>query len=189
MTSFFEKLTGAEEESSSEDKQPTNTSKAKKNKEPKTAKKKTRSGSKANKKTMKKQTKSIKLKPTQEEPKNEEWLEESEEEGRLTIDVYQEKDDIIVKSTIAGVDPDNIDISITSDMVTIKGKREKEESVSAEDYYYQELYWGSFSRSIVLPTEVDADKAKAEIKKGILTIKLPKLTKTKTKKIKVKGSE
>jgi len=126
------------------------------------------------------------------EPKTEEkdWLEEAEgeEEGQLTIDVYQTDTDIVIKSTIAGVNPEDIDVSITNDMVTIRGKRTKDESVSAENYYYQELYWGGFSRSVILPVEVDTDKAKASIKNGILTVKLPKSEKIKTKKIKVMSS-
>ena len=118
------------------------------------------------------------------------WLEEAEgEEGQLTIDVYQNPSDIVIKSTIAGVSPEDIDISITNDMVTIRGKRTKDEKIEAENYYYQELYWGAFSRSVILPVEVEADKAKATIKNGILTIKLPKSEKIKTKKIQVKPLE
>ncbi|MCL4426921.1 Hsp20/alpha crystallin family protein, partial [Patescibacteria group bacterium] len=75
--------------------------------------------------------------------------------------------------------------SITNDMVTIRGKREKEEHVKGEDYYYQELYWGSFSRSIILPTDVETEKASASLKDGILTIRLPKVEKVRTRKIKV----
>ena len=108
-----------------------------------------------------------------------------EAEGQLTVDVFQDDDHIIIQSTIAGVKSDDIDISITNDMVTVKGHREPEEKVRSSDYYYQELYWGPFSRSIILPAEVDADSAKASIKNGILTIKLPKLARLKTKRIRV----
>ncbi|OGZ33061.1 MAG: hypothetical protein A2V69_03915 [Candidatus Portnoybacteria bacterium RBG_13_40_8] len=126
--------------------------------------------------------------PTETEEKG--WLEEVEgEEGQLTIDVYQTDSDIVIKSTIAGVNPEDIDISITNDMVTIRGKRTKDEKISTEDYYYQELYWGAFSRSVILPVEVDADRAKASIKNGILSIQLPKSEKIKTKKISVKAEE
>jgi HSP20 family protein len=126
--------------------------------------------------------------PTETEEKR--WLEEVEgEEGQLTIDVYQTDSDIVIKSTIAGVNPEDIDISITNDMVTIRGKRMKDEKISTEDYYYQELYWGAFSRSVILPVEVDADRAKASIKNGILTIRLPKSEKIKTKKISVRTEE
>jgi HSP20 family protein len=122
--------------------------------------------------------------------KEKSWLEEAEsEEGQLTIDVYQTDQDIIIKSTIAGVKPEDIDISINNDMVTIRGKRTKDEQINAENYYYQELYWGMFSRSVILPVEVDPDKTKATIKNGILTIKLPKSEKTKIKKINVIKNE
>ena len=119
------------------------------------------------------------------EENKEEWLEE--EEGQLSVDVYQDKDNIIIKSTIAGVKPEDIDISINNDLITIKGKREMEETVKDEDYFYQECYWGSFSRSIILPVEVKADQAQAELKNGILTIVLPKVKPSKAVSIKVKG--
>ena len=117
------------------------------------------------------------------------WFKNSvqESEGQLTIDVYQTESDIVIKSTIAGVRPEDIDVNITNDMVTIKGKREKDETVKSENYFYQECYWGAFSRSIILPVEIDAEKATATIKNGILTIRLPKSEKEKTKKIKVKS--
>lgn len=108
-------------------------------------------------------------------------------EGQLTIDVYQTENDIVIKSTIAGVKPEDLDVSINSDMVTIRGERKTEEAVSEENYYYQECYWGSFSRSVILPVDVLADKAEAAMKNGILTIRLPKADTTKTKKIQVRG--
>lgn len=111
------------------------------------------------------------------------WLPESE--GQLTIDVYQTPSHIIIKSTIAGVKPEDLDITITNDMVTIRGRREKDEEISTEDYYYQECYWGVFSRSVILPVDVQADEAEAALKNGILTIRLPKVEKVKTKKIRV----
>ena len=109
------------------------------------------------------------------------------EEGQLTLDVYQTPGEIVIKSTIAGVAPEDLDISITNDMVIIKGERKNNEEVKTEDYYYQECYWGKFSRSVILPVDVDPDKSKAVLKNGILTIRLPKIEKVKTKKIKVVG--
>ena len=106
-------------------------------------------------------------------------------DGQLTVDIYQTDDDIVVQSTIAGVDQNDIDISVTNDMVTIKGKRTSQEKIKSSDYYYQELFWGPFSRSIILPEDVDSDNAKASMKNGLLTIRLPKLAKTKIKKIKI----
>lgn len=108
-------------------------------------------------------------------------------EGQLTIDVYQTESDIVIKSTIAGVKPEDLDVSITNDMVSIRGERKNEEQVTEESYYYQECYWGSFSRSVILPVDVLAEKAEASMKNGILTIRLPKADVTKTKKIQVRG--
>ncbi len=111
----------------------------------------------------------------------------SEYEGQLTIDVFQTPKEIIIKSTIAGVKPEDIDISIDNDMVTVKGERKNDHEVIEEDYYYQECYWGAFSRSVILPVDVIADKAEAKLKNGILTLKLPKAYQSKTKKVSVKA--
>jgi len=124
--------------------------------------------------------------PGQNQSANE-WLDKEETEGQLSVDVYQTKDNLVIKSTIAGVKPEDIDIAIDSDVVTIIGKRKYEEEVKSEDYFYQECYWGSFSRSIVLPLEVKADEAEASLKNGVLTIALPKVKKNKSVAIKVKG--
>lgn len=133
------------------------------------------------------QTKPKKMKkitfPAEETKETGAWLPEAE--GQLTIDVYQTPADIVIKSTIAGVSPEDLDITITNDMVTVKGKREKDEEIQTDDYYYQECYWGAFSRSVILPVDVEAEKAEASMKNGILTIKLPKIEKIKTRKIKV----
>ncbi|TAK96790.1 Hsp20/alpha crystallin family protein [Patescibacteria group bacterium] len=108
-------------------------------------------------------------------------------EGQLTIDVYQTENDIVIKSTIAGVKPEDLDVSINNDMVTVRGERKNEEIVTNENYYYQECYWGSFSRSVVLPVDVIPEKAEAALKNGILTIRLPKASSNKIKKIQVRG--
>lgn len=108
-------------------------------------------------------------------------------EGQLTIDVYQTPKDIVIKSTIAGVKPEDLDVDINSEMVTIKGKRTQEDEVDSEDYYYQECYWGTFSRSIILPVEIVTEKAEATMKNGILTIKLPKMEVAKSRKLQVRG--
>ena len=115
------------------------------------------------------------------------WIEEeTDKDAELTVDVYQTSDMIIVKSMIAGVRPEDLDISITRDMVTVSGKREEERSVKDEDYYARELYWGSFSRTIQLPEEIDVDEAEAVEKHGLLILKLPKLDKKKQARLKVK---
>lgn len=115
----------------------------------------------------------------------EDWL--SDFEGQLNIDMYQTKDNVIIKSTIAGVRPEDIDITVANDMVTIKGARKKEDSVTQDDYFYQECYWGSFSRSVIIPVDIDSENIEADLKDGILTVVIPKAAKAKTKKVKVKG--
>lgn len=112
---------------------------------------------------------------------------ETDSEGQLTIDVYQTDDDIVIKSTIAGVKPEDLDININNDMVTVRGERKQEEEVDSENYYYQECYWGPFSRSVILPVEIITEKAEATMKNGILTLRLPKADVTRTRKIQVRG--
>ena len=116
---------------------------------------------------------------------NEEWL--SEYEGELNIDMYQTRDNVIIKSTIAGVKSEDLDITIANDMLTIRGDRKREEKIEQQDYFYQECYWGGFSRSVILPVDVDIEHIEADLKDGILTVILPKAAKAKTKKIKVKS--
>lgn len=111
---------------------------------------------------------------------------ELEEEGQLSVDVYQDKDSVIIKSTIAGVEPEDIDISFDNDMITIRGQRQKDLSIHKENYFYQECYWGGFSRSIILPVEVLSEKIKATIRNGILTIILPK---SKKKEVNIKVAD
>ncbi len=121
-------------------------------------------------------------KETYKEPR-EDKKEALPEEGQLVLDVYQDEGNIIVKSTLAGVRSEDVDITITNDMLSIRGVREKDEDIRDDDYYYQECYWGAFSRSVILPMEVEADMIKASLKNGILTIILPKAEKIRTKKI------
>ena len=109
-----------------------------------------------------------------------------EAEGELAVDVYQTANNFIIEATIAGVDPENIVVSLSSDSVSVKGKREKVERVKNGDYLVQECFWGRFSRTIILPQDFDSDKAGASIKNGVLKITLPKINKIKSKKIKVK---
>jgi len=115
-----------------------------------------------------------------------EWMDDDYEEGQLSIDVYQTPKTIVVKSTIAGVKPEDIDISINNDMLTIRGKREEEEKIKDDDYLYRECYWGSFSRSIILPVEVKAEEIEAILENGVLTIILPKSKATKQISVKIK---
>ncbi|MFH1456817.1 MAG: Hsp20/alpha crystallin family protein [Patescibacteria group bacterium] len=126
---------------------------------------------------------------TDSEATNEsDWLDKDDSEGQLSVDVFQTKDNIVIKSTIAGVKPEDIDVSIDNDMVTIRGSRRLEEDVAEDDYFYQECYWGEFSRSVILPVEVKAEEAEASLKNGVLTLILPKAQKNKSVAVKVKGA-
>ena len=123
---------------------------------------------------------------------NEEWFDDGEsnkEEGQLTVDVYQTKDLIVIKSIIGGVAPENVNVSVTGDMITIKGARINPDKVEPDDYYYQECFWGCFSRSIILPCDIKTDGVEATMKNGILTVKLPKMERNSSMKIKVKEEE
>lgn len=109
----------------------------------------------------------------------------SEEEGELAVDLCEDKNELILQAVIGGVEISELDISITNDMITIRGERKRESKNKIEKVYYNECFWGSFSRSLILPQEINADKAKATIKNGLLTIHLPKLMKTKRKTLKI----
>ena len=119
--------------------------------------------------------------------KNGDWTESEPGDGELTVDVYQTPSDIVIKTMVAGVRPEDLDISITRDMVTIKGKRESDRVVRDEDYFHRELYWGGFSRTIMLPSEIEIEEAEAVEKHGLLIMRLPKIDKTRQAKIRVKN--
>ncbi len=126
------------------------------------------------------------LEETVVEP-TEDWLGE-ELEGQLAVDVYQTKDSVVIKAPIAGVKAEDIDVSVSEDVVTLRGERKEEAEVSRENYYVQECYWGSFSRSVILPTSTVAEKAVASLKDGVLTLAIPKVVVEKVKKIKVSAA-
>lgn len=111
---------------------------------------------------------------------------EEHQDGQLAVDVINTEDAIIVKAMLAGVKPNDIDIDIARDLVTIRGTREEEYEVTEDNYYHKELFWGSFSRTIMLPEEIDVDQAEAIEKNGLMTLKLPKLDKKRKAKIIVK---
>lgn len=126
----------------------------------------------------------------QDEEVSSDWLSDDEAavEGQLAVDVYQTKESVVIKAPIAGVDPKNLDVAIAEDVVTIRGERVEESTVERENYYVQECYWGAFSRSIIMPVSVNADKAEASLKNGVLSIAIPKVVQDKVKKIKVIAS-
>ena len=113
--------------------------------------------------------------------------EEEEQGGELAIDVYQTADALVIKALVAGVQPSSIDIALTREMLTISGMREDEREVEEDNYFQRELYWGAFSRTILLPEEVDVDLAEASEKHGILMIRLPKINKKRQTKLKVRS--
>ena len=109
------------------------------------------------------------------------------EEGELSVDVYQTPTEIIIEAMVAGVKPEDLHLSITRDMVTVKGRRDGNTSVTHDDYFYKELYWGTFTRTILLPHEVEIEEAEAVEKHGLLIIRLPKVDKARQTKLKVKS--
>ncbi len=113
---------------------------------------------------------------------------ETEPEGELAVDVYQTPTHIIIRAMIAGVRPEDLDVSITRDLVTIKGKRERHTESAGANFFFQELYWGSFTRMISLPQEVIIEEAEATERHGLLTVRLPKIDKGRAAKLKVKSS-
>ena len=114
--------------------------------------------------------------------------ENEEEEAQLTVDVYHTPSEIVIKTMVAGVKPDDLDVSITRDSVTIRGKRSEDRTLSSDEYLHRELYWGSFVRAITLPEEIDVDGAEAVEKFGMLILHLPKLDKNRETKLRVKGN-
>lgn len=122
-----------------------------------------------------------------EEPikEKENWF---ESEGQLAVDVFQTNGEIIIQAAIAGVESENLDISIENDMIVIKGNREKpKEPAGKRNYFFKECYWGPFSRKIILSEEVDAARAEATMKDGIFTLKIPRIERVAKKKVEVKG--
>lgn len=107
--------------------------------------------------------------------------------GALAVDMYETDEDIVLKASVPGVGPDDLDISITGDTLTIKGESAREEEVEEENYICRERYYGAFSRSIAIPASVEADKAEAEFEDGVLILRLPKAEEMKPKSIKVKS--
>jgi HSP20 family protein len=135
----------------------------------------------------------VSVTPTRAKPRHltlDEDMEEVDpdmEEGELSVDVYQTPNEIIIEAMVAGVKPEDLHLSITRDMVTVKGRRDGNTSVTHDDYFYKELYWGTFTRTILLPHEVEIEEAEAVEKHGLLIIRLPKVDKARQTKLKVKS--
>ena len=145
------------------------------------------------KKSKKKEKKTSRKIEVKEEPLKPSKKEEKEEnnilkaEGELTVDVYQTDKDIVIQTAVAGIKPEDIDISIEDDVITIRGERREITEESEKDYFFQECFWGSFSRQIILPEEVDVSKMAASFQNNVLTVRMPKLARKTTRKIKVKS--
>lgn len=102
------------------------------------------------------------------------------------VDIYEDRDNIVVETQLAGIDPEKIDISIENDVLCIKGEGEKKTEVDEKNYYRKEIRRGSFFRSISLPSKVLGDNASAVTEGGILKISIPKAAESKAKVIKIK---
>ena len=126
-----------------------------------------------------------------EEP-DEQWEDNSDtvapQDGELPVDMYQTDDMIVIRALVAGVSPGELEISITRDMVTVRGVREEYQEAHDDGYFHRELFWGSFSRTLLLPEEVAIDEAEAQEKHGLLEIKLPKLDKHRSAQLKVRSN-
>ena len=115
------------------------------------------------------------------------WIEEENEEAELSVDVYQTPTDIIVETMVAGVKPDDLELSIARDMITIKGERGESRTIDEDNYFTKELYWGRFSRTISLPAEVEPEEVEATERHGLITIKIKKVDKEKKNTVKVRS--
>lgn len=103
----------------------------------------------------------------------------------VNVDVYEDKDEVVTKAELPGLTKDQISVSISDHLLTIKGEKKKEEDIEEENYRYSERAYGSFARTIELPAEVQADKAKASFKDGVLEIRVPKSEEAKRKQISI----
>lgn len=116
---------------------------------------------------------------TAETPAEEGWL-ESHEDGRLAIDVLENDKELVIASAIAGVKPENLEVFVHNDMLTVRGKRHADsEAEAGAKYLVRECHWGSFSRSIILPMEIDVDAISATIRDGVLVVRMPKTHRSK----------
>lgn len=115
------------------------------------------------------------------------WIEEENDEAELSIDVFQTPTDIIVQTMVAGVRPEDLELSVSRDMLTIRGKREESRTIDEDNYFAKELYWGKFSRTLSLPAEVEPEEVEATEKHGLLTIKIKKIDKDKRNNVRIKS--
>ncbi len=115
------------------------------------------------------------------------WMEEKNEEAELSVDVYQTPTDIVIQAMVAGVKPENLELSIARDTITIRGEREESRTIDEDNFFAKELYWGKFSRTISLPAEVEPEEVEATEKHGLVTVKIKKVDKEKKNSVKVRS--
>lgn len=125
------------------------------------------------KEKIEKKAKKPSLPREKEQAGTEEWMADTSQ-GQLVVDIYEREEDLIIESTIAGVKAQDIDITIEPDLIVIRGERKKSKNEENKRYYYQECFWGKFSRTLVLPFPIKPDQVKANFKNGMLIISLPK---------------
>lgn len=115
------------------------------------------------------------------------WIEEENDEAELSVDLFQTPTDIIVQTMVAGVKPEDLELSIARDLITIRGKREESRVIDEDNYFAKELYWGKFSRTISLPAEVEPEEVEATERHGLVTIKIKKVDKEKKNNVKIRS--
>ncbi len=125
------------------------------------------------KEKIEKKAKKSSLPQKKEQVGTEEWMADTSQ-GQLVVDIYEREEDLIIESTIAGVKAQDIDITIEPDLIVIRGERKKPKNEENKRYYYQECFWGKFSRTLVLPFPIKPDQVKANFKNGMLIISLPR---------------
>lgn len=111
--------------------------------------------------------------------------ESTEGEGQLALDIFQTADEIVIVAPIAGVKKEDLSISITDEVLTIKGQRAFSFKIATADYFTKECFWGNFSRSVILPEAVDTSKVKASFKNGVLTVRVPKVERIRTRMVRI----
>jgi len=127
-----------------------------------------------------------KIDPPKPKKNAQDWL---KSEGQLAVDVFHTATEFCIQAPIAGVMPEDIDVDVENEMLIIKGERREPDIGKEKDYFYQECYWGPFSRQIILPEDADSSKIKASLKKGILVIKIPRASKIKKRKVNISLAE
>ena len=128
--------------------------------------------------------------PESNKSPNNELLSEEKRGAKISIDLYETEEGLVIQSTVAGVKAKDLEISMEEGILTIKGKREKpDENLSGKKYLYQECYWGAFSRKLILPKNIDPSRIQATVKDGILTVAIPKMEKEERKKIEIQQED